>query len=142
MFSDMNPLNKTVGKYQLSEERTSLLRDGDVATCVPAFPSKEMSYAHMRVLPEMSYLYKRIFHVDVVTTDGFPCSPLDGFNVAIFYGDVRYQCTAMKEVFQGGKNKCRSRCLNQIGLDFVLLEIKRQDNQSIESIKVCEIELR
>ena len=96
----------------------------------------------MRVLPERSYLYKRIFHVDVITTDGFRCSPLNGFNVAIFYGDIRYQCTALKEVLQDGKNKCRSRCLTQTDWDFVILEIKRQDNQPNKSIKVCEIELR
>ena len=142
IFSDINPLNKTTGEHQLSEDRTSRLRDRDVTTCVPVFQSEEISYAHMRVLPGSDYLYKRTFYVDVISTSGFPCSPLGGFDVAVYHGDEIYHCVALKEAFEGGKTKCRSRCSAQAGMDFVLLEITRQDGRAMESMNICEIVLR
>ena len=135
IFSNINSMKETLGKYQLSMNRTNLLRDGDITTCFPVFLSDEMTYVQMKILPRASYLFQRSFHVDVVTTSKFQCSPAYGFNVFAYSGDTKFRCM----VLNVDNNGCRAKCTIPTSLDFVVLNVMRLQRNNMDLAHFCEI---
>ena len=88
------------------------------------------------------YLFKRIFHMDVIIKGlfGVIWSPGGGVSGFVYSGDKIFPCVAVKENFQDGENTCRLRCDGRYGLDFELLEIRPIDNNDLMAI--CEIEFK
>ena len=94
----------------------------------------------MKVVTSKDYLFKRTFHMDVITRGGLrgTCSPAVGFNALVYSEDKMFPCVTLKENFQGEGQICRFKCDGRYGLDFVLVEIKRLND---DMMQVCEIDM-
>ena len=105
------------------------------------FIAPEVTYVRMKIVTNRDYLFKRIFHIDIITGGWFraTCSPVISFSGYVYSACRRVPCVTLTENIQGEDQRCRFGCDGRYGLDFVLLEIKRLER---DMMQVCEINMK
>ena len=141
VFSSINPIKSSLGRYQLSRNKTNILMDGDTTTCIPLFRTGEVNYVQMKILVRRENMFKRIFNMDVTANSWFICSPTEGIHGFVHAADKQWLCVVLKGNIQGGRRTCRFRCDGRNGLDFVLLQVKRVNDRNTDLKQVCEIKM-
>ena len=136
-----------MAKFEMSKDRTHLLRDHLMWTCitVPDDPLKNNDV--LKVLPGRPHHFKRHFVVHIAGR-GLSCSPVDGIRVFIQPTCVDaancptiLPCVSLREYTMTDLTVCKFRCESQEFLDFALVDIASFNLHAEVSIvrEVCEI---
>ena len=149
IFYNIDTLPAMPTTFQHSDDRTQLLRDGDVSTCIPVFPAAEPNSVIYKVLPRRLFFtyHPFVFHILV---RGLSCSPIDGLVLSIIsqnmHGNHRNYtpCKALKGTetqATGDYKECKMKCHLHESWESILVEVRRRTLLNIDynSWFICEI---
>ena len=139
-----NPSPSQTDANETTIQRTSLLRDGLLSTCLPIFQEPRHTHFRAKILPQQNYKFQRSVILRVIG-ERLSCSPVDGLRVSLRSSMIdsgncanTSACVMMKEFNQNGHLVCEARCRHYGKLEFVFIEAIRHDDGR-PNPSLCEI---
>ena len=146
MFSDQLPFHVLNNSIKLSKDRTPLLVDTDVTTCISHAFYARRSSLWAKIVPDELDIRRNTFPLNIAGK-GFTCSPVNGISVGLqssANADGSYTnvvpCVVTEAPLRNGLNVCKYKCATQVHWEFVVVYIGQLsiDNTGYPP-EICEI---